>query len=89
MPRNTRTSKYPCLYTKAKELNVKYIDNKKLNKFKKKQYRESIKKFTSNCDYIYISICMDVFAQQLAPGVSAPQALGIDPDIFFDLLEYI
>jgi len=29
---------------------------------------------------IYVSICLDVFAASVAPGVSAPQPLGIFPD---------
>ncbi len=29
--------------------------------------------------HIYLSICLDVFASPFAPGVSAPQALGITP----------
>jgi formiminoglutamase len=77
------------LYTKARELNVTYIESQKLNKFEETHSQQSIEKFTSKCDSIYISICMDVFAQQLAPGVSAPQALGIDPGVFVNLLEYI
>jgi formiminoglutamase len=28
---------------------------------------------------VYVSLCMDVFAAAYAPGVSAPQALGITP----------
>lgn len=28
---------------------------------------------------IYLSLCLDVFAQAYAPGVSAPQALGVTP----------
>lgn len=30
-------------------------------------------------EYLYISLCLDVFAQAYAPGVSAPQAFGIEP----------
>jgi formiminoglutamase len=30
-------------------------------------------------DAVYVSVCMDVFAQAYAPGVSAPQALGLTP----------
>lgn len=29
--------------------------------------------------FIYVSLCLDVFAHAYAPGVSAPQALGISP----------
>jgi len=31
-------------------------------------------------DFIYVTICLDVFHASVAPGVSAPQVLGIYPD---------
>lgn len=31
-------------------------------------------------DFIYVTICMDVFNASVAPGVSAPQVLGIYPE---------
>lgn len=40
-------------------------------------------------DYIYITICADVFSSAYAPGVSATQALGLDPERVLKLLKYI
>lgn len=40
-------------------------------------------------DHIYLSVCMDVFAQAYAPGVSAPQALGLTPWQVLPLLRKI
>ncbi|MCH9757137.1 MAG: formimidoylglutamase [Gammaproteobacteria bacterium] len=31
-------------------------------------------------EHIYVSVCLDVFNAAVAPGVSAPQPLGIDPN---------
>lgn len=31
------------------------------------------------CDALYVSLCLDVFASPFAPGVSAPQILGLMP----------
>lgn len=58
------------LFDRAKELNVKTIfadevDPEKLNI---EQYEQ-----------VYLTICMDVFAAPFAPGVSAPQPLGLLP----------
>lgn len=33
----------------------------------------------ARCDAIYVSLCLDVFASPFAPGVSAPQILGLLP----------
>ena len=40
-------------------------------------------------DYLYLTICLDVFAESIAPGVSAPQALGLNPWHVIPLLKYI
>lgn len=45
--------------------------NEKLDRF--------IKRIIDNNDIIYNSVCLDVFAAFCAPGVSAPQALGVLP----------
>lgn len=39
--------------------------------------------FLENCDHIYLTIDLDVFAAAYAPGVSATTILGIPPDSFF------
>ena len=45
--------------------------------------------FMLNLDYIYLSICLDVLAECYAPGVSAPQPLGLSPWQVIPLLKYI
>lgn len=40
-------------------------------------------------DNIYITVCADVFSSAYAPGVSATQALGLDPERVLKLLKYI
>ena len=50
---------------------------------------KSLEEFIAPLDYLYLSICMDVFPAAYAPGVSAPAALGIEPTLFFSLLAKI
>lgn len=40
-------------------------------------------------DNIYITICSDVFSSSFAPGVSAAQPLGLDPESVLKFLKYI
>lgn len=40
-------------------------------------------------DYLYLTVCLDVFAECFAPGVSAPQAMGLSPWLALPLLKYI
>ncbi|MDF9867282.1 formiminoglutamase [Bacilli bacterium PM5-3] len=51
------------------------INHYRLNEFTKKQ------------DIIYTCVCCDVFASPFAPGVSSPQPLGIEPELFLELLK--
>lgn len=50
---------------------------------------EKIDDFIRDKDHIYMTICSDVFATAFAPGVSAPQPLGVDPEKVIKLIRYI
>jgi formiminoglutamase len=45
--------------------------------------------FLEQCDVVYLTLCMDVFAEVYAPGVSAPQVLGLTPWQVLPLIRYI
>ena len=45
--------------------------------------------FLENQDAIYLTVCLDVFNEAVAPGVSAPQALGLFPWQAIPLLKYV
>lgn len=45
--------------------------------------------FLSKVNYLYMSICLDVFPASYAPGVSAPAALGVTPHVVIQLLQTI
>lgn len=44
---------------------------------------ETIERFASTVDQLYLTIDLDVFAAAYAPGVSSPASIGIVPDHFF------
>jgi formiminoglutamase len=50
---------------------------------------ELLEKALAKHDAVYLTVCMDVFAQSCAPGVSAPQALGLLPWQVLPLLRRI
>ena len=37
----------------------------------------------------YITICTDVFSSAFAPGVSATQSLGLDPEVVIPMIKHI
>lgn len=41
------------------------------------------------CDSFYITICTDVFSSAFAPGVSATQSLGVDPEVILPIIKHI
>ena len=47
---------------------------------------DQLDEFIRKNERIYLTVCADVFSSAFAPGVSAPQPLGLDPE---DVLKYI
>lgn len=81
---NTRS-----LFEFAEESGVSYLSAEQLNDQPVEMHYAFLEQFLSQCDSIYLTICLDVFAQSIAPGVSAPQPLGLTPWIVLPLLKYI
>ncbi|MGO1580487.1 MAG: formimidoylglutamase [Peptoniphilaceae bacterium] len=50
---------------------------------------EQVDDFMRKVDSAYVTICSDVFSSSFAPGVSAPQPLGLDPEIVILILKHI
>lgn len=81
---NTRS-----LFTTANKYKVSYLTASQINQSSFGWQTAFIDDFILNHQAIYLSICMDVFAESYAPGVSAPQALGLTPWQVLPLLKYI
>src|SRR5699024_3977698 len=50
---------------------------------------ERVADFIKDQDHIYVTLCADVISSAFAPGVSAPQPLGLDPEKVLMFLKYI
>lgn len=83
-PANTKS-----LFATAQQFNVQYLPAEQINSTSFAWQTAFLDEFILNNDAIYLSICMDVFAESVAPGVSAPQALGLLPWQVLPLLKYI
>ncbi|MTI29479.1 formimidoylglutamase [Xanthovirga aplysinae] len=77
------------LFAKANELGVKYIYGSELSLQNQFDLQRQIGNFMADKDAIYLTVCLDVFSAPFAPGVSAPAAMGVLPDIVFKLKEFI
>lgn len=69
----------PLLFDTAKKYDVKIITAEKLHENDKEFCQQFIHRIIKENKIIYLSLCLDVFAAAFAPGVSAPQALGLTP----------
>ncbi len=72
---NTRS-----LFNKADSLGVKYVLAREFVESEPETISAKIKSFISDNDYIYLTICGDVFSSSSAPGVSAMQPFGLKPN---------
>lgn len=77
------------LFQRAQELNVSYITAEEIHGDGNKNLFNQLDNFLNLHENIYLTLCMDVFAQTFAPGVSAPQPLGLFPQQVMGLLRHI
>lgn len=82
------TSNTKSLYQTADSLNVDYCEAHLIHE-DIDNVLSGLSTFLDEHPGIYLSICMDVFAQAYAPGVSAPSALGLTPWQGLTLIEKI
>lgn len=50
---------------------------------------ERLDQFLFGLDQVYVTLDADVFSSAIAPGVSSPQPLGLQPEIVIAILKYI
>lgn len=77
------------LFKTADRLGAKYMLAKDIIDSDNWNLIEKIDDFIKSRDYIYVTICSDVFSTAFAPGVSAAQPLGLDPERVIKFLKYI
>lgn len=77
------------LFERAQKMRVTYILREDLLNPRQQDVQHILDSFLKQVDAIYLSVCLDVFAQHLAPGVSAPSPYGLSLYEFFPLLQKI
>ncbi|KTD60277.1 formimidoylglutamase [Legionella santicrucis] len=77
------------LFQQANALNVHYLTAEEIYANSLAWHLAFLDDFMLNLEHIYLTICLDVLAESFAPGVSAPQPLGLTPWQILPLLKYI
>lgn len=80
-PANTQA-----LYARANSLNVTYVKDEDCSLT---QIKNKLTPLLENIDELYVTVCLDVFSAELAPGVSAPASLGIQRQVVIDTLRWL
>ncbi|WP_423363851.1 formimidoylglutamase [Mycoplasma sp. P36-A1] len=77
------------LFKYAEEVGTKHILARNVTMERKEINEYILSEFIKDLDHIYITVCTDVFSSAFAPGVSAPQPMGIMPDRFMELFRFL
>lgn len=77
------------LFRTADRLGAHYIPAKDVANNDSWSILDGIDNFIKDRDHLYITICTDVFSSAFAPGVSATQPLGLNPEKILQFLKYI
>ena len=77
------------LFSLAKQYNVATLTASQINQLSLPEQTAFVEHFMAERDAVYLTICLDAFAAAYAPGVSAPQSLGLTPWQVLPLLKTI
>ena len=77
------------LFKRAESFGAAYVHAKDIIKANYELVSEKINLFSEKSDTIYVTICADVFNSANAPGVSATQPFGMDPEVVLYFLKQV
>ena len=77
------------LFKTAQQLGVDYLLAGDIFTNNDELIIEKLDYFMQLVPHLYVTVCADVFASSFAPGVSAPQPLGLHPEIVLKYLKHI
>ncbi|MFY0685369.1 MAG: formimidoylglutamase [Balneola sp.] len=83
-----RDNNTPSLFNKAEELGTEHVLNSEIFNNEQETLIKA-EKFIEDCDFIYLTICLDVFEASIAPGVSAPAWNGLKLNHALNLVDVV
>ncbi len=75
------------LFAEASKYNCKYVSEEEITQYDRTF--QAIDEFSSQYDYVIATLCTDSISSSVAPGVSAPSPVGLDPRVVRTILRYI
>lgn len=77
------------LFERAREWRIPYLTALQMHQESVASQMAFLDDFILRYSQLYLTICLDAFSEACAPGVSAPQSLGLMPLHVLPLLKYI
>lgn len=77
------------LFEFADSIGTKYVLARDLQNGSYSEVLDKVDTFLFNHESVYITVCTDVFSAAFAPGVSATQAIGLDPETVLPIIKHI
>jgi formiminoglutamase len=76
------------LFRRAEELGVGWVLARDVSEPRLAEVEARIDTFIDGLEAVYVTVCADVMSSAFAPGVSAPQPLGLAPDTVLHLVKH-
>jgi formiminoglutamase len=77
------------LFEYAKSRNVSWVEDIDVHSANIESMIQGLRKFIGKLDYLYLTVCLDVFSASIAPGVSAPASAGVSSEVVIKLVRSI
>ncbi|MDE1460558.1 formimidoylglutamase [Spartinivicinus poritis] len=75
------------LFNRAQQLEVSYRLDRDMNWQQLPAIEAQLDQFIQQCDWLYLTVCLDVFPSATAPGVSAPAVCGVELALIEHLIQ--
>lgn len=85
----SRFANTAALFASARERGVRWVLDEDMRPERFDALREELLACLSRVEHVYLTLCLDVFPAAVAPGVSAPAALGIAPALVERLVDVV
>jgi len=85
----SETSNTKALFKRSQDWDVQYMLDTEIRPHLFHQVKDKIDRFLENCDYLYLSVDLDVLPHWQMPGVSAPTPYGINLEIIEDIITHL
>jgi len=77
------------LFAKADEIGARYILAKEIKPELMPDVEAIVKEYIADKEQVYLTLCTDVLSAAHAPGVSAVQPFGLDPEVVLEMIKAI